>query len=93
MRREGLRRKEEEARLEEIAVAKIKEHLCGVNGFFRALWAWPNRIGYDDAHSIAVGVLIDAGADHLTAKEIADRLALSFAQWTKQGPPAHKMPK
>ena len=40
--------KEEEERLEKMARAKIKKRLRGINGFFRALWAWPNHIGYHE---------------------------------------------
>jgi hypothetical protein len=38
----------EEERLEKIARAKVKKRLRGINGFFRALWAWPNHIGYHE---------------------------------------------
>ena len=72
--------KEEEARLEAIARAKIKKRLRGINGFFHALWAWPNHIGYHDAYSLAYVTLINAGADRTTASKIAERVAVSFAQ-------------
>ena len=72
--------KEEEARLEEIARAKVKKRFRGINGFFRALWALPNHIGYHDAYSLAYITLIDAGADRTTANKIAERVAVSFAQ-------------
>ena len=71
---------EEEERLEKMARAKIKKRLRGINGFFRALWAWPNHIGYHDAYSLAYVTLIDAGADRTTASKIAERVAVSFAQ-------------
>ena len=73
--------KEEEERLEKMARAKIKKRLRGINGFFRALWAWPNHIGYHDAYySLAYVTLINAGADRTTASKIAERVAVSFAQ-------------
>ena len=72
--------KEEEARLEEIARAKVKKRSVASMASSVPCGLGRTHIGYHDAYSLAYVTLIDAGADRTTASKIAERVAVSFAQ-------------